>query len=336
MKIGQADTSERVLVVAEIGNNHEGDPALAAKMVRAAATAGADAVKFQTIRPERLVRPSETARLAQLRRFALDDDDFARLARTATEAGVLFLSTPFDPDAVAMLDPLVPAFKVASADNTHFPLLDAIARTGKPVILGGGLASLEELAVSVDHIRGLWRAAGVAQDIAVLHCVTAYPAPPEEVNLRVIPALRDRLDCEAGYSDHTLGIEAAVAAVALGARIVEKHFTLDKTRDTFRDHALSADPEDLAEMVRRIRMTEIMLGTPEKTLRSAERASEVAARRSIVARRDLSPGTVLSMSDFDWLRPGDGLPPGQEHRLVGKSLRVAKRAGDPFDPEDIA
>ena len=336
MKIGSVDLASDVLIVAEIGNNHEGDIGLAEELIGRAAEAGAQAVKFQTIRPDLLVPPRDTARLAQLRRFELGDGAFERLAGVARRHGVMFLSTPFYIDAVRLLDPLVPAFKVASGDLDFLPLLDAIAGTGKPVLLSTGAADLALVARSTEFLAEAWRRHGHAGELVLLHCVVSYPTPAASANLGAIAALK-RLSPWVGYSDHTMGIEAAVLSVALGARVIEKHFTIDKNHSDFRDHKLSADPKELAELVRRVREASAMLGDGVKRVLDCERGTVDAVRRTIVAGRDLEEGTEVAVADLAWLRPRtQGLLPGSEHRLVGRRLRRAIAAGQAIVPEDVA
>ncbi|MEX2643697.1 MAG: N-acetylneuraminate synthase family protein [Acetobacterales bacterium] len=332
MKIGEFETSDRVLIIAEIGNNHEGDRGRAEAMIAAAAEAGADAVKFQTIVPERLVHPSETARLAQLGRLCLSYEDFGRLAEAASRCGVLFLSTPFDLDSVRFLEPLVPGYKIASGDNDFVPLLEAVARTTKPVILSTGLLGISEVVRSKACIERVWAQTGKAGALALLHCVSAYPTPPEEANLGAIRDLAG-LGCTVGYSDHTIGIEAAVLSVGLGGRIIEKHFTLDKNLSDFRDHKLSADPADLKTLVRRVREAETMIGSAGKQPMASESASGASVRRSIVAGRDLAAGHVLAFEDLNWLRPGGGMEPGREGEILGRTLRKGISAGDRLTAE---
>lgn len=333
MIIDGFDTDRKVLVIAEVGNNHEGSCSLAEEMIGAAAEAGADAVKFQTIVPERLVSPQDTRRIAQLSRFRLSYDDFERLADAARRRGVLFLSTPFDTESVAVLEPLVPAFKIASGDNNFAPLLDTVARTGKPILMSCGIATLAELRGSVAAIRQTWRRLSIDGQLALLHCVASYPAPVEEANLLAMRCLIDEFKCDVGYSDHTLGIEAAMLAVAVGARIVEKHFTLDKNHSDFRDHQLSADPMDMAVLVRRIRAIEVLLGREQMVRQRCEEGSAKSLRRSIVASHDLRPGTRLSWRDITWLRPAGGLPPGREAILLGRMLKVPLKAGQMITPD---
>ncbi|NJB67091.1 sialic acid synthase SpsE [Desulfobaculum xiamenense] len=331
MLIGGADTADRVFIIAEIGNNHEGDVALAEEMIGLAAAAGADAVKFQTIVPERLVSGVQTARIAQLSRFALGYDDFRRLARAAQAEGVAFLSTPFDIESAMFLDELVPAFKIASGDNGFVPLLRAVARTGKPVLLSTGLADLAAVRRSIGIIRQERSCDG---GIAALHCVSAYPTPPEQANLRAVTTLAG-LGVTPGYSDHTLGIAAAILAVACGARIVEKHFTIDRNFSDFRDHALSADPADFARMVGRIREAEIMLGTGLKELQHCEAGNLDAFTRSVVAACDLEAGSRIGWEHIDWVRPGGGVRPGDEDVVLGRVLARAVRRGEMLLPADM-
>lgn len=334
MIIDSFDTSKKVLIVAEIGNNHEGSPELAQKLVRLAAKAGADAVKFQTIVPERLVSVLEKERIEQLKKFQLGYSQFKRLAMTAKEEGVLFLSTPFDLESARFLNCLVPAFKIASGDNNFFPLLECVADMGKPVLLSTGLAGFEEIQRSVHFIQKRWADRGITQDLAVLHCVSSYPTEAESVNLAAIWHLRE-LGVTVGYSDHALGIEAAVLSVTLGARIIEKHFTIDKKYSRFRDHALSADPKDLAELVEKVRQAEIFLGRGVKFVQESERENLQKMRRSIAAGRDLEKGKRIEFSDIAWVRPGGGLAPGCEAEILGKRLKRPVRAGEMILAGDV-
>lgn len=331
MRIGGVDLAHDVLVVAEIGNNHEGDVALAERLIELAAQAGVQAVKFQTIAPDRLVTSEQQERRRQLERFALSRADHQRLARAAQAAGVMFLSTPLHLDAVAWLNDLVPAFKIASGDNDFGPLLEAVAETGKPVILSTGMTDLDGVRRARSVIETVWQARGVRPGLALLHCVSAYPTPPDQANLAAIEALRSLGDA-VGYSDHTLGIEAAPLAVAAGARIIEKHFTISRHHSEFRDHRLSAEPDELRAMVARVREVMTLMGSGEKTPRAAERASTEAARRSIVARRNLEIGHRLTLEDIDWLRPGGGLSPMHTGELVGRTLSRSVRRGERIAP----
>lgn len=336
MRIGSLNPGERVLVVAEIGNNHEGDPDLAEALIGLAAAAGADAVKFQTFRTESFVSRSDADRFRRLKSFELAPQQFERLAGAARRAGVLFLSTPLDLDSARFLEPLVAAYKVASGDNTFMPLLETIAETGKPIIISTGLATFEEVARARRTVERVWRDLGVRQEVALLHCVSSYPTEARDANLAAIGTLKRAFECTVGYSDHTLGIEAAVLAVAAGARIVEKHFTIDKHLSDFRDHRLSADPDELAALVRRIRDVEAMLGDGTRTPRACERDVITALRRSAVAGRDLPAGTVLGPQDIAWVRPGGGIAPARASELIGRRLAGRVAAGERLDPRVLA
>jgi N,N'-diacetyllegionaminate synthase len=335
MRIGRIDLDERILIVAEIGNNHEGSLERARELVLSARECGADGVKFQTIRPGLLVRPTDRARLEQLSRFELPIEAFAELSELAHANGLLFLSTPFDIESAGALEPLLDAYKVASGDNDFFPLLDRIARTGKPLIVSSGMAEIGEILRTKEFVEEAWRSAGIAGELAVLHCVSAYPTPPESASLAAIPILRETLGCTIGYSDHTIGVDACTAAAALGARILEKHFTLDHQLSEFRDHVLSADPSQLRDLVTRIRVVEVLLGRPEKAVGKDEHATAAAARRSIVAAADLPRGHVLRPEDLTWLRPRDGLAPGQEMLLLERRLTRDVAHGESIVTADV-
>jgi sialic acid synthase SpsE len=331
VRIGAFDLDERVLVVAEIGQNHEGDPSVAQRLVAEAAACGADAVKFQTYRTRDFVSAADAERFERMQRFELPPEAWPQLAEQARSLGLAFLSTPLDLASVELLEPLVDAYKIASADNSFYPLIDRVARSGKPMIVSAGLAELDEVVFVVERAR----AAG-AGDVAVLHCVTAYPVADGEASLRAIEVLRDRLDCTVGYSDHTLGVDAVVLAVALGARIVEKHFTLAKDYSDFRDHRLAADPGELRELVARVRRAGELLGSAAKEIQPSELEARTALRRSVVAARDLPAGHRLDEADLTWLRPGGGLAPGEEGRVLGKTLRRALRSGERIELADVS
>jgi sialic acid synthase SpsE len=331
MKLGGHDTARKVLVVAEIGNNHEGSVETARRLVHAAAACGVDAVKFQTFRTKWFTSDADPGRFERLRRFELSFDDFAALERLARELGVMFVSTPLDLESAKFLEPLVDAFKIASGDNDFWPLLDLVCGSPKPVIVSTGMTSLEQLERTRDFIFARKDPAAVA----FLHCVSAYPAPPEQSHLAAIPLLKERLRCTIGYSDHTIGIEGGLASVALGARIVEKHFTLDKRFSDFRDHQLSADPDEMTRIVKHIRVVEALLGRAEKRIQPSEGPVESAARRSIAAAAELPKGHRLTVQDLTWLRPRNGLRPGEEGQIVGRMLKRRVAFGEAIRPEDV-
>ena len=335
MRVGDFDLDERVLVVAEIGNNHEGDAAVARQLVNEAAGVGAHAVKLQTFRVEHYASAREDRRrFDQLSSYQLSYEETAELAELARSLGLLFISTPLDLGSADFLADVVDAYKIASGDLNFYPLIERVAATEKPLILSSGLSDLariERALTTVESARG----AGYLESLAVLHCVSAYPAPPEDLNLLAIPHMRERFGCTVGYSDHYVGTEAAVAAVALGARIVEKHFTLEGVVSDFRDHALSATPATLAALVEGIAAVERMPGKADKNIRSSEAANAPVLQRSIVAGLDLGAGHRLGIDDLAWVRPGGGLAPGEEDQLLGKQLKEAKGLGERLSAADV-
>lgn len=328
MRIGSFDTAQRVLVIAEVGNNHEGDLGVARRLVELAADAGADAVKFQTFRTEAFVSPTDVERTARMRRFELRPEAFAELADLAHARSLLFLSTPLDLASADALEPLVDAFKIASGDIDFFPLLERIDGFGKPVVVSTGQSELDDVDAAVGTFA--------RSTVAVLHCVSSYPAPLDEVNLRALDTLAARYPNAAiGYSDHTIGLEAAPLAVARGARIVEKHFTLDKRFSDFRDHQLSANPDDLRALVEAVRAAEKLLGSATKAVQPSEAEGRIAFRRSIAAAHALATGHRIEAADLIWTRPADGLRPGQEQLVVGHVLRRDVAAGEHLRETDV-
>jgi N,N'-diacetyllegionaminate synthase len=322
MIIGSYDTARRPLLIAEIGNNHEGDPQFAFELAEAAVEAGADAVKVQVIDPLRLVNASQTERIAQLTRFRLGQDVFMEIARRVRRRGGLFFASVFDCETLAEMGGELDAIKIASGDINFDPLLRTAAAAGRPVILSTGMARMDEIVRAVGVIADALPPSHVlAQQLAVLHCVSLYPTSLERANLGAIPTIAARLGLTVGYSDHTLGTEAALVAVALGARIIEKHFTLDKARSSFRDHALSAEPEELARLARAIHAFDAMLGSGTRDEAAEDVGARAAARRSIVAAHALDRGTTLEADHLDYVRPAAGLPPPDAGKLLGRRLR---------------
>lgn len=327
MHIGRFNLDDQVLVVAEIGNNHEGNPSLALEMVAAAAAAGADAVKVQVINPEKLVNRSQAERIAQLSAFRLPLSAFADMASLAQTKGVLFLASAFDIQSLESIADLVSAIKIASGDLDFVPLLLKAASLNKPLLLSTGMSTLSEVGSAVKIIESQITGDTLSEKLALLHCVSLYPTPLGAANLRAIQTLRHTFGLTVGYSDHTQGVEAPILAMAMGARIIEKHFTLDKNR-TFRDHAISSDPEELRCLANVAHNLDLILGSGEKVPSPAEQEAALAARRSIVASRDLPEGTRLTVDDLDYVRPRHGLAPAAAQSLLGRKLVVSLKAHD--------
>lgn len=335
---------EPLWVVAEIGANHNGDLELCRRIVNAAKDSGADAVKFQSWSKESLVSRAEYARNTRyaksdpsaltleqaVERYQLTPEQHREIAAHCRQRGITFFSSCFSAREVELLEELqVPAYKVASMDINHLPLLDVVASTGKPVLLSTGMATLGEIETALGRLRR-----GGAGPVALLHCVSLYPCPPAEVNLRNIPMLERAFGVPIGFSDHTLGFAVALAAVALGACIVEKHFTIDKALEGW-DHSISADPAELAAIVREGRAVQEALGHSERIVGAAELEKRKAFRRRAVARHTLSRGSRLANEDLEFKRPGTGISPDAIDYVVGRTLARDLAAEEELAWEDL-
>ena len=318
-----------VYIIAEAGSNHDRDLGQAKRLIEVAAKARADAVKFQTFSAERIV--AETSTLAKyldailpagktmselFREMELPYEWHAELKAYAEACGLEFLSTPFDHESVELLDGLgVRAFKVATYELWHLPLIRDIAARGKPIICSTGMANIADVQAAVDVVR----AAGNEQ-LILLHCVVNYPPPFAELNLRAIETMRRAFDVPVGWSDHTPGWTAPVVATALGAAVIEKHFTTDRTRPG-PDHRFALEPAELASMVQAIRDAQDALGSGVKQMAPAEADLYTTARRSLFAARVVEAGAVLTAADIAILRPGTGLEVRDLEHLVGRTAR---------------
>lgn len=325
-------------IIAEAGVNHNGDVNLAKRLVDVAMKAGADAVKFQSFKAENVVTRkaakakyqaqttgSAESQYEMIKKLELSAGNFVGLVHYAQKKGILFLSTPFDKDSVDLLDGLgVPAFKIASGEITNFPLIRYIAEKGKPVILSTGMSTLGEIneALQVIQSEGI-------KDIVLLHCTTAYPAKVEDVNLKAMETLRREFKVPVGLSDHTLGITIPIAAVALGACVIEKHFTLDKSLPG-PDHQASLEPKELKQMNETIREVEKAMGDGNKMPTEEERQIQKAVRRSIVARVNIPKGTIITEAMLDIKRPGTGLEPKYMDKVIGAVARYRIQQDEPL------
>jgi sialic acid synthase SpsE len=337
MIINERNYKDKVYIVAEIGNNHEGSFTLAEELLGKAAESGADAVKFQTFIPELFVSSEDPARLERLKKFQLSFEQFESLSKLAGRLGVEFFSTPLDLESAKFLNGIQSVFKIASSDNTFYPLIETVAEFGKTMIISTGLADIPLLNKVQKTVMDIWKKNGEVHSLALLHCITGYPVPIEQVNLAAIQTLRSKFpELTIGYSDHTLGIEVSTYAVAAGARIIEKHFTLDKNYSDFRDHQLSADPAEFRKLTDSIRSLESILGTGEKVVQQIEEGMKDAVRRSIAAAKDLSAGSTIQLEDLIWLRPGTGgFAPGSESQLLNKITARKIYKGELIQVRDI-
>lgn len=318
----------KTLIIAEAGVNHNGSLERALEMVDVASKMGADIIKFQTFIPEKLVTNSapmaeyqqknisdSATQYEMLKKLSLSFDDFRRIWARCNEVGVQFISTPFDIESANFLHSLgMDCWKIPSGEITNLPYLRKIASFGEKIIMSTGMCTMEEVAAAVLLVKS------GTSNISLLHCTTEYPAPYESVNLRAMNTLAKTFGYPVGYSDHTAGIEAAVAAVSLGATIIEKHFTLDKTLPG-PDHKASLNPKEFEEMVRAIRNTEKMLGNGEKTPALAELGNRAVARKSIVAAKPIQAGEIFSEENLAVKRPGTGLSPMTWDTLLGKTAK---------------
>ena len=329
---------EKVAIIAEIGSNHDGKLSQATDLIREAAAAGADAVKFQLFVPEKLY-PAKVAnggrfranpKIRSLKKYQLNPDWLPQLKKTAESAGVDFLCTPFDPQSAQLLNGLgVKAFKVASGDLTYKRLLERICSFNKPIILSTGMATLKEIDEAVGLIQSL-----TCAPLILLHCVSLYPAQPQTLNLHTIPFLADRYGLPVGFSDHSTTIESSVAAVALGARVIEKHVTISRKLKG-PDHPFALELDEFARLVEAIRNTEAALGEYTKKVDPKEYPERFWARRGIYAARDIDEGSIVQPSDVMELRPAEGISAWEIHQLAGKRLLKNKRAMEAIDREEV-
>lgn len=316
-----------VFIIAEAGVNHNGDLHLAKQLVDVAAEAGADAVKFQTFKAETLVSQDapkaayqkqttavEESQYEMIKKLELDIEAHELLMAHCQERGIMFLSSPFDLDSIDLLNKLgMEIFKIPSGEITNLPYLRKIGGLGKKVILSTGMSTMEEISAA---IQSLLTAGLTKEQLTILHCNTEYPTPMVDVNLRAMQTLSDRFGLQVGYSDHTLGIEVPIAAVALGARIIDKHITIDNKLPG-PDHRASLEPEDLKAMVSANRNLEQAMGNGIKKPTASEEKNRTIVRKSIVASRRIKQGDILSNRNLTVKRPASGISPMEWDRVIG-------------------
>src|SRR2546421_6286792 len=329
----------RIYVIAEAGLNHGGKKERALALVRAAKWAGADAVKFQTFRADRLASTQPAAlghsknqpNLQELfKKLELPFDTFRALHKEAIRIGIEFLSTPFDEESADFLDELgVNAFKIASGDITHRPLIEHVSRKGKPILLSTGMSSAEEIEHAID-----WMHTQSNDQVVLLHCVSSYPAKQEELNLKSLQYLRDRFGVPVGFSDHSVGTLGSVVAASLGAQVIERHFMIETRGDT-PDHAVSMDGKALKAHIEELRTIGSILGERGKSATEAESRNKTASRRALYARRPIAEGETIDAGMLYALRPATGISPEFVDSVVGKQASIAIEAGAPVQWESI-
>ena len=319
------NSEKKVFIIAEAGDNHNGDYNLALQLVDKAVEAGADCVKFQTFIAENVISKfaqkaeyqkettgEEESQYEMVKKLELPFEQFRSIKKYYEEKNILFLSTPFDLDSIDFLEEIqIPFWKIPSGEITNLPYLEKIARTGKDVIMSTGMSNMEEIEMALSVLKK-----NGAGKITLLHCNTEYPTPFGDVNLRAMQAMEETFRVPVGYSDHTIGIEVPIAAVAMGASVIEKHFTLDKNMEG-PDHKASLEPGELKQMVRSIRNIEQAMGSSEKQPSPSEKKNLSIARKSIVAKRGIRQGEKLTEENLYIKRPGDGISPMRWYEIIG-------------------
>jgi len=318
----------KCFIIAEAGVNHNGDIDIAKQLVDKAYEAGADAIKFQTFKSENLVTKKapkaeyqkkttgDGSQFQMLKKLELSIEDHIILNEYCKDKGIMFISTPFDFESVDLLEQIdVPIYKISSGDLTNLPLLRYVSSKNKPIILSTGMANLGEIEEAIEAIFETGN-----NKIILLHCTSNYPTDYEDVNLKAMLTMKEAFKLPVGYSDHTVGIEVPIAAVTLGAKVIEKHFTLDRNMDG-PDHKASLEPNELKMMVKSIRNIEKAMGDGIKRCNKNEENTKNVARKSIVAARDISKDEVITINDISFKRPGFGLEPKYADLIIGKKAR---------------
>jgi sialic acid synthase SpsE len=286
--------------------------------------------------PHKFISRLEINRLQVLEKFSLSESEVRELFDYASENGIYLFASPFDDSSAQILSKLTSTFKIASGDITHHTFIEFIANFGKDIILSTGASNLKEVSDAVNVIESTWKKLKIQPNLALLHCTSAYPADPTTINLRAINTLKDLYpNIIIGYSDHTIGIESSIIAAACGARIIEKHFTINKKHSEFRDHALSADYIDLKELRNRLDDLEFPLGSGQKIPTHAEEKSKSSLRRSVYAAKELNKGQIIKKEDLICLRPDTGIPANKVMSLIGKKLLRDVSQGSLLHVEDF-
>jgi len=314
----------RTLIIAEAGVNHNGDIRIVKQMVDTAKKCGADIIKFQTFNPRKLASRyaemaeyqkenlgKEESQEAMLEKLALKSEEYIEIHDYCKKIGIRFLSAPFEIESIRFLNEIQDIWKIPSGEITNYPYLVEIARTRKNVIVSTGMSTLEEVDAALNVLK-----TNGAGEVTLLHCTTSYPTPMQDVNLKAMVTMKEHCGCKVGYSDHTEGIEAAIAAVAMGAVIIEKHFTLDRTMRG-PDHKASLEPGELKTLVEAIRNIEQAMGDGVKQPTESEKGNMAVARKSIIAAKDIKAGEMLTANNLTTKRPGTGINPMRWNEVIG-------------------
>jgi sialic acid synthase SpsE len=318
---------KKTFIIAEIGNNHEGSFNVACKLIKEAKKAGVDAVKFQTFETKNYVNQNDVKRFKRLKNFELTKEEFYKLSLVAKNNNLKFISTPFDINSAIFLNKIVDYFKISSGDNNYYQLIERVLKFNKNTIISTGLLNFKE---TINLYKFIKKLKFNNSKIAFLYCVSSYPAEDKEANLLSISFLKKKFPLTIGYSDHTLGIHAAIVASVLGAKIIEKHFTLDNHYSKFRDHQLSLNPVDMKHLVESIRSVENMMGKEQKIIQPSEKKNLSSMRRSLYLSKDINKNSIIKVKDVSIVRPFVSLEPFDLTKVVGKIAKVDLDINMPF------
>lgn len=323
---------KKTFIIAEIGNNHEGSFNVACKLIKAAKKAGVDAVKFQTFKTEDFINLHEKKRFSKLKKFELTQEEFYKLSVLAKKNNLEFISTPFDLGSATFLNKIVDCFKIASGDNNYYELIKTVLKFNKPTFISTGFMNFKEILnlhkfIKIKKFNN--------SKIALLHCVSSYPVEDNEANLLSIKFLKKKIPYTVGYSDHTLGIQASIAAFVLGAQIIEKHFTLDNNYSKFRDHKISLNQSDMKALVLSIRSVEKMMGKEKKFTQFNEKKNLFNSRRSIYATEDINIGQKINNYNVKFLRPYKMLNPNDIFKIQNKIVKIKIKKDQAISVKDL-
>jgi N,N'-diacetyllegionaminate synthase len=318
---------KKTFIIAEIGNNHEGSFNVACKLIKEAKKAGVDAVKFQTFETKNYVNKNDFERFKRLKKFQLTKEEFYKLSLLAKNNNLKFISTPFDINSAIFLNKIVDYFKISSGDNNYYQLIEKVLKFKKNTIISTGLLNFKG---TINLYKFIKKLKFDNSKIAFLHCVSSYPAEDKEANLLSISLLKKNFPFTIGYSDHTLGIHAAIAATVIGAKIIEKHFTLDNNYSKFRDHQLSLNPVNMKHLVDSIRSIEYMMGKEQKIIQPSEKKNLFSMRRSLYLSKNINKNSKIKVKDVSIVRPFVSLEPFDLNKVVGKTTKVDLDINMPF------